>query len=134
MNLSNLSIFGLASDRMTWLSARQKVTSENVANAATPNYQAKDVSSFSTLLENRTSTEAGLATTHDKHISSWAGAAQGIREINDSTSTATTLDGNTVNLEEQAIRASEISDQYRMAAQLYRKSYDLLTMAVTGSR
>ncbi|HAC51413.1 MAG TPA: flagellar biosynthesis protein FlgB, partial [Sulfitobacter sp.] len=38
MNLSNLSILGLASDRMQWLSARQKVVSENVANASTPNF------------------------------------------------------------------------------------------------
>ena len=69
MNLSNLSILGLASDRMQWLSARQKV-----------------------------------------------------------------VDGNTVNLEEQAVKAAEIGDHYRLAAQLYRKSYDMLTMAVTGNR
>ncbi|MGJ8544692.1 MAG: flagellar basal body rod protein FlgB [Sulfitobacter sp.] len=134
MNLSNLSIFGLASDRMTWLSARQRVTSENVANAETPNYEAKDVASFSTLLEGRSTTDAGLVTTHARHISSGSSSVQGIREVTDTSATSTTLDGNTVNLEDQAIRAAEISDQYRMAAQLYRKSYDLLTMAVTGNR
>ena len=134
MNLSNLSIFGLASDRMTWLAARQKVTSENVANAATPEFKARDVSSFETMLRDSTAgNSARLTTTHPMHVSSRNGT-QGVREITDANATATTLDGNTVNLEEQAIRASETSDQYRMAAQLYRKSYDLLTMAVTGGR
>lgn len=132
MNLSNLSIFGLASDRMTWLAARQKVTSENVANAATPEFQARDVTSFSSMVENRTSAVSGLVTTNARHISGGTSTSTGIREITDPTSTQTKIDGNTVNLEEQAIRSAEISDQYRMAAQLYRKGYDLLTMAVTG--
>ncbi|MFT6090856.1 flagellar basal body rod protein FlgB [Sulfitobacter sp.] len=134
MNLSNLSIFGLASDRMTWLAARQQVTSENIANSATPSFQARDVTSFQSMLDNQTSTDAGLVTTHANHISGRSVSTSGIREVNDSTATAATLDGNTVNLEDQAIRSADISDQYRMAAQLYRKSYDLLTMAVTGSR
>ena len=68
MNLSNLSILGLASDRMQWLSARQKVVSENVANAATPNYKARDVSSFESMLSGELSRDTGLVTTHDKHF------------------------------------------------------------------
>ena len=57
-----------------------------------------------------------------------------MREVTDRSAIGTTLDGNTVNLEEQAVKAAEIGDHYRLAAQLYRKSYDLLTMAVTGNR
>lgn len=134
MNLSNLSIFDLASDRLTWLSARQKVTSENVANAGTPRFQARDITPFSEMVQNQTTSPARLVTTDDRHISSRTDAAPGIREITDGTAVTSTLDGNSVNLEEQTIRAAEISDQYRMAAQIYRKSYDMLTMAVTRSR
>ncbi|NUH64979.1 flagellar basal body rod protein FlgB [Sulfitobacter sp. S0837] len=134
MNLSNLSILGLASDRMQWLSARQKVTSENIANAATPNYKARDVSSFETMLNGELSRGTGLVTTHDKHLTGVANVTPGVRTMDDRTAANATLDGNTVNLEEQSVRASEISDQYRLAAQLYRKSYDMLTMAVTGNR
>lgn len=134
MNLSNLSILGLASDRMQWLSVRQKVTSENVANASTPNYKARDVSSFETLLNSELSRGNGLVTTHSKHIPGAASGTSGVRTVDDRAAINATLDGNTVNLEEQSIRAAEISDQYRMAAQVYRKSYDLLTMAVTGNR
>jgi len=134
MNLSNLSILGLASDRMQWLSARQKVTSENVANAATPNYKARDVSSFETMLNGEVSRGDRLVTTHAKHITGSTSGTPGVRTMDDRTAEGTTLDGNTVDLEAQSVRAAEISDQYRMAAQLYRKSYDLLTMAVTGNR
>ena len=117
---------------MTWLASRQKVTSENIANAATPDYRARDVTSFADMLQNRTTAGSGLATTDPRHITGGRTAASGIREVTDQTAMTTKMDGNTVNLEEQAIRSTDISDQYRMAAQLYRKSYDLLTMAVTG--
>ena len=132
MNLSNLSIFGLASDRMSWLSARQRVTSENVANASTPNYQSKDITDFATLLDAQSAPATGLAATHPKHITGTAGPAPDIREVPDPAAHSTRLDGNTVNLEDQAIRSAEISDQYRLAAQLYRKGYELLTLSVTG--
>ena len=134
MNLSNLSILGLASDRMQWLSARQKVVSENVANASTPNFKARDVSSFESMLSGELSRDNGLVTTHDKHFTGVAHGTPGVREVTDRSAIGTTLDGNTVNLEEQAVKAAEIGDHYRLAAQLYRKSYDLLTMAVIGNR
>jgi flagellar basal-body rod protein FlgB len=133
MNLSNLSIFDLASDRMTWLAARQKVTSENVANAGTPEFQSRDVTSFASMVDGRSTATSGLATTDPRHITGITSTSTaGIREMDDPTATHASINGNTVNLEEQAIRSADISDQYRMAAQLYRKSYDLLTMAVTG--
>ena len=133
MNLSNLSIFGLASDRMTWLAARQKVTSENVANAGTPKFQSRDVTSFAAMIDGNRTTGSGLVATDPRHIPGLSTTSSaGIREMDDPTAIHTSINGNTVNLEEQTIRAAETSDQYRMAAQLYRKSYDLLTMAVTG--
>ena len=33
----------MANQRMDWLATRQKVLSENIANASTPDYKAKDI-------------------------------------------------------------------------------------------
>lgn len=44
------------------------------------------------------------------------------------------IDGNTVVLEQQTVKAAEVSESYRLAAQLYRKGHDLLTLSVTGQR
>ncbi|MFD2853698.1 flagellar basal body rod protein FlgB [Seohaeicola zhoushanensis] len=49
-----MSFFRLASRKMEWLSARQKVIAENVANADTPGYKARDVASFAETLESVT--------------------------------------------------------------------------------
>ena len=36
MDLNGIPLFSMISHRMTWLSSRQSVLSENVANASTP--------------------------------------------------------------------------------------------------
>ena len=57
MKLSGMSFFQLASQRMSWLGARQAVISENIANADTPNYRAKEISSFDRMVQARTPTQ-----------------------------------------------------------------------------
>ena len=130
MNLDGISFFRLASDRLDWLGERQRVISENIANANTPNYRARDVTSFDRMLDGTRG--AGLQVTHPDHI---AGSARtdGVRVQEDPDAVRSTIDGNTVALEEQTIRASETADTYRMAAELYRKGHALLTLSVGGN-
>ena len=43
MDMGQIPLFSLLTGRMNWLSSRQSVLAENVANAATPNYVARDL-------------------------------------------------------------------------------------------
>lgn len=45
-----ITFFEIASQHANWLSERQKVVSENIANASTPGYRSKDISAFETVL------------------------------------------------------------------------------------
>lgn len=58
--LDSMSFFALASKRLDWLAARQKVISENVANANTPDFLAKEVAGFDSVLAG---TQSGMTTT-----------------------------------------------------------------------
>ncbi|SDF35205.1 flagellar basal body protein [Limimaricola pyoseonensis] len=128
--LDGLSFFKLASQRLSWLSARQKVVSENIANADTPAYKARDVTPFDAMVKG---TRTGLATTASGHIG--GGAMGGTLSVRpDETGWETSLDGNTVVLEQQTVKASEISEQYKLATQLYRKGHELLALSATGLR
>lgn len=133
MKLSGMSFFQLASQRMSWLGARQAVISENIANADTPNYRAKEISGFDQMLQARTPTQ-GLAVTDAQHIRTTASTPAGVRVETDETAWESALDGNNVALEQQTIKSAEVAGSYRLAAQLYRKGHDLLTVAVTGIR
>src|SRR5436190_16064379 len=43
MNLPDVPLFSLLRERMTWLNQRQDLLSQNVANADTPRYVARDL-------------------------------------------------------------------------------------------
>ncbi len=133
MKLSGMSFFQLASQRMSWLGARQAVISENIANADTPEYRAKEVSGFDEMLEARRPSQ-GLAVTDPSHIRTTASTPDGVRIESDPEAWETALDGNNVVLEQQTIKAAEVAGSYQLAAELYRKGHDLLTVAVTGVR
>ncbi|MCR8550563.1 flagellar basal body rod protein FlgB [Salipiger sp. P9] len=133
MKLTGMSFFQLASQRMKWLGARQSVISENIANADTPDYKSKEISSFDAMLEGSNAMR-GLNVTNARHIQSVGGAPNGVRVELDEDAWEASLDGNTVALEQQTIKAAEVAGNYRLAAELYRKGHTLLTIAVTGIR
>ena len=47
MGLANMPLFAAMTDKMRWHQARQSVLAENVANAETPGYKARDLKAYS---------------------------------------------------------------------------------------
>lgn len=131
MKLESMSFFQLASQRMQWLAARQQVVSENIANADTPGFKARELSPFAEMLAG--ARPGGVATTHAAHIAG-GGTGGGLRVTPDETAWEQSLDGNSVVLEQQTVKASEIGEGYQLAAQLYGKASQILTLAVVGQR
>ena len=73
MDLGHIPLFTAFSKRMAWLTARQTVLAENVANANTSGYQAKDLKEldFKSLVGNGKGTSNGplqLAADQPGHI------------------------------------------------------------------
>ncbi|UMA66848.1 flagellar basal body protein (plasmid) [Roseivivax marinus] len=117
---------------MRWLSARQQVVSENIANSDTPGYRAREVSGFDELMSDAAPMQ-GLTRTRANHIAGTTPEA-GVRVQDDPEAWEASIDGNTVVLEQQMMKASDIADGYRLAADLYQKGHELLTLAATGRR
>lgn len=103
-----MTFFQLASARLDWLAERQKLVAANIANADTPEYRPRDLTSFEELLRSG-----------EQH-------AQEAPQAWDASP-----DGNRVVLEEQSLLAVEIEGSHRLATQLYRKGHDLLRLAVS---
>jgi flagellar basal-body rod protein FlgB len=125
---------------MRFLEQRQKIVAENIANADTPNYRAKDLKNpdFSHLLKATTAQSAlnisspSLARTDRGHIgrdgASPLGDEQKAREQKRTYEVAP--DGNAVIIEEQLMRASEIMTDHRLMTNLYQKNIDLIKTAL----
>jgi len=128
--LEKIAFFANASQRIEWLTERQRVIAGNVANANTPGYKAQDVVSFESLM---TRAPTGtLSLTHERHLTGTQNGA--VESRPDQTAWEESLDGNTVVLEQQTIRANETFEQFNLASRAYKKGQELLTLALVGNR
>lgn len=117
MNTDPTSLFDLAPKRLQWLSTRQKVVSENIANADVSGFRAKDVESFASYL--------------DGARASGAMAEAEIKEAD--VGWGSDMTGNNIVLEEQLMEANANAGQFKIAANLYRKAHEML-YTVVGRR
>ncbi len=129
MDLNGIPLFSLMTGRMSWLSARQSVLSQNVSNADTPNYVAHDMKPLD--FEGMVSTGADLARTNVRHIAVQAGSL-GPFEEEEARGEGGTPSGNIVSVEQEMIKLSDTQIQYQTATNLYQKAVNMFRTALGG--
>ncbi|OLF74058.1 flagellar basal body rod protein [Maricaulis sp. W15] len=141
MRPDDVPVLALLRQSMSFHADRQQVIAENIANANTPGYTPRDLdeSDFHAALRSQMSGGSsaprgavGLTTTNAGHIpasSTGAGASENWEPV-DSPDSETTVNGNSVVLEEQMVRAQENRMRYESALTLYQKSLGLLRTAI----
>jgi flagellar basal-body rod protein FlgB len=130
MNLPEVPLLSMLRERMTWLNQRQDLLSQNVANADTPGYVARDLKplDFEDALSSVNSGNA-LMTTNARHIAlSPAGASK--FEEHDTPDQESNPNGNAVSLEQEMIKVSDTQAQFTAAANLYAKAMTLMKTAI----
>lgn len=124
-SFGGIPLFSMLKSKMSWHKARQQVLSENVANASTPGYQARDlkppVFSAST---GRSLSGVRVSRTHVAHLDGAVSSGRMSR-----TDWDVSPKGGGVVLEEQMIKSAENQMDYQLATDLYSKSLGLLRMA-----
>ncbi|MBW8733121.1 MAG: flagellar basal body rod protein FlgB [Asticcacaulis sp.] len=129
---TGISLLDALHSRMGWLSSRQKIVAENVANASTPGFKPHDLQAqdFGTLMAGGANADGqiGMMVTNAMHIQMQNPLPAGAREITTADS-ETTMDGNSVVLEEQMLKMSESRQQFEAAVGFYEKSLSMLRMA-----
>jgi flagellar basal-body rod protein FlgB len=131
MDLSRTPLYAMISQRLGWLTERQRMISQNVANADTPGYQARDLrpQDFGSMLANLRSRLAPAAT-DPSHIalggsSSSSGARQDRAQPYE-----TTLSGNTVSLEREMTKAADTATDYALVTNIYRRQLNMLRTVI----
>lgn len=136
MDTSQIPLFAMLRQRLGYLGERQRVIAQNVANADTPGYAPRDLKAFK-FASQLQSQQLGLsmqpAQTSTGHMPGGGakrpGMSAGAFKAVKGADTETTLDGNSVVLEDQMIKMSEARMQYDAAIGFYQKSMALLRMA-----
>ena len=134
MEVSNIPLLSMLKDRMAWLGQRQNVLSQNVANADTPGYTARDLKpiDFEQALRNVASPNrfsGALMTDHPRHI---GGAPQGAGAFADASTpdVESTPSGNSVSLEREMIKVADTQAQFQAATNLYAKAIQMMKTAI----
>ncbi len=131
MAITDIPLFSALKSRLNWLQARQAVLAENVANADTPGFQAREIETFALPAGTRAGGVRPLDTvrTNAMHIATgpnradrWGADESGSFEI--------TPSGNSVVLEEQMMKVAETQLDYQMATSLYGRGIGLLRTAL----
>lgn len=134
MDLATAPLFSLMRERMAWLTQRQRVLAENIANADTPRFRPRDLAPFvKTDARADAPGPPGLTVTHHGHIAAdGGGGTSGFDERKTQTVYEATPTGNAVVLEEQMAKVNETAIAHRLATQVYRKYVGLVRMAASS--
>ena len=135
MNLSTLNVFRVATVKMGWLSERQGVLAQNIANADTPDYRAKDLKapSFSKIMSNGNHNVKMMQTAKGHMIG--PGNTMNSRLIKERNKDVYEVspNDNAVIMEEQLIKISESSMNFKLASSIYSKNLSMFKMALNGT-
>lgn len=119
----DLNILDMAAAMARHAANRHQVLAQNIANADTNGYKAKDLEPFTEIVHRATGTlsESGAARALDD--SSW-------RIIESSAKGSASPNGNTVSLEDQMVRSVEALQAHEAATAIYKKTIDILRMSL----
>ena len=131
MEMKNLAIFAAVKKRMDWLAQRQEVLAQNISNADSPDYRARDLKpyNFKELLR-REGAQLNMVTSGDGHLPGRRKRIRDFSEHADRRPFETAPDGNAVVLEEQMSKIGETGASFKLATNLYRKHVGMLRMAL----
>ncbi|KEO52320.1 FlgB family protein [Thioclava indica] len=124
-----LEILQMASAMATHASARQNAVAQNIANADTPGYAARDLPSFESLYQSESAD--GMRATRAGHIGADHTVSTSYEVKADPD--ATSPDGNSVSLEDEMVKSVEVKRQHDLALAIYRSSLTVLRTSLGRS-
>jgi flagellar basal-body rod protein FlgB len=139
MDMSSVPLLSMLKSRLGYLSDRQRIIAENVANADTPGYQARDLKPFSFKAQVQAATSSAatpagvMAVTQAGHMQAPAarpGPAGAIVKTAKSPDSEETMDGNGVVLEDQMVKLTDTRMEYDAAVGIYQQAAGFLKMAI----
>jgi flagellar basal-body rod protein FlgB len=116
----------LASQQTQWLSARQRLTAANIANANTPGYTSMDLQPFTDVLNK---TRIDMVSTNSLHMLPEDNGTPTARSSAADT-WETTYSGNSVSLEQEMMKEGDINRTFTLNANIKRAFHQMLMLSV----
>jgi flagellar basal-body rod protein FlgB len=133
MSITDIPILSMLRTRLQWSQERQRVLAENVANADTPSFQARDLAPLKFDAPSELSTPApmtvSLERTEPGHLTGFGGDASPFHTKADGDYEVRPT-GNAVNLEQEMMKVAANQMDYQAVTALYSRSLSLIKTAL----
>jgi len=131
MAFDDLTIFSAARKRLGWLTQRQEILAQNIANSDTPKYRATDLKpySFKELIRSE-GMQLNMTVSEASHM---PGQRKRIRDFSEVTTRRpfeTSPDGNSVIIEEQMGKINETQISHKLTTNIYKKHLSMFRIAL----
>jgi flagellar basal-body rod protein FlgB len=133
MDINEIPVFSAVQERMRYLSTRQRVLAENIANADTPGFKARDVNApdFASLVGQQSGTVRVPRVQFSPAMVKLDPLLSGGNVVETRSANAIGKpNANTVVLEEQLMTLSDVQMDYATMSNLYRKQVNMLRTAL----
>ena len=121
---ADIGLFSMAERKLSWIDTRQKQLAQNIANADTPGYRARDIASFSSALDQFDITPARTSPLHLVGLSSNLPGSKLLEAER-------APDGNAVSLESEMTKVAQDDTSQALVGNLW-KSYMGMFMTALG--
>jgi len=126
--MDTVNFLSLASQQNHWLSVRQSVLAQNIANTNTPGYKALDVTPFEEVL-NAAGVE--MRKTQATHMSP-TNSAGSDTDTQEEAKWEVVHSGNSVSLEEQMLKAGEVAGAYARNTSVMKTLHRMFLASTRG--
>ncbi|MEM1074327.1 MAG: FlgB family protein [Pseudomonadota bacterium] len=127
----NLEIFNMAQAMAKHAGQRQAIAAQNVANADTPDFKARDIPEFSQSYRLSNGDQSGFKSTRATHLH---GASEtGQTEPFEDPNGVGSPNGNTVSLENEMLKSLNAKRQHDRAMAIYKSSMNIIRATLSRS-
>ncbi|MBY6135524.1 FlgB family protein [Nocardioides marinus] len=120
---TELNVFKIAYSMATHAGTRQALVSQNIANADTPGYHAKDIKPFTEVFA-AGARPGSMIATRDSHLNGSAGS--GMDWAITSSDAGSDPNDNSVSIETEMLKGVEVARQHKRAMAIYKSSMNIL--------
>ena len=133
MDVDKITLFATVKKRLAWLTQRQEVLAQNIANSDTPDYRARDLKPFQFQeLIRREQAQLNMDVSTKSHLDGRRKRLRDFSEEKERIPYETAPAGNSVVIEEQMEKVGDTSSQYSTALVLMRAQMKMLRVALKG--
>lgn len=132
--LNDLAVIGMIQRGMSWMSRNHDVVAQNIANADTPDFKAKELRPLDLNgVQRQQLTGVRMQVTAPGHLVAASRPSHGNERVDRDTYEISTT-GNSVNLEEQGVKIARNAMDYQLATSLYSKSVGMVRAVISNNR